>query len=106
MKLVIFASSKGGAGKTTLAAAVSVEAAKKHSVAVLDLDPQQSLARWHDTRGAPDVEGEPVLLEASCNLVADVAGQAIAFAGEGVVELLFHHFGEQRLGHQQAVAKA
>ena len=74
MKILIFASSKGGAGKTTLAAAIAVEAATKHSVAILDLDPQQSLAYWHDTRGAPETDCGPALLEASNDLAVDIAG--------------------------------
>jgi chromosome partitioning protein len=46
-----FANSKGGCGKTSLIANVSVRAARDHRVALLDYDPQQSLARWSELRG-------------------------------------------------------
>ena len=50
-KVLTVAQQKGGAGKTTLAAhlAVAYTAAKK-SVAVIDIDPQQSLALWYRRR--------------------------------------------------------
>lgn len=52
-KVVVLAASKGGAGKTTLAAALAVRACKEsEAVALIDLDPQQSLARWWELRGA------------------------------------------------------
>jgi cellulose biosynthesis protein BcsQ len=40
---IIFAASKGGTGKTTLAFNVGMEAAKHGSVYLADLDPQRSL---------------------------------------------------------------
>lgn len=50
-KTFTVAQQKGGAGKTTLAAhlAVAFTAAKK-SVAVVDIDPQQSLTMWYRLR--------------------------------------------------------
>jgi chromosome partitioning protein len=52
-KVVVVAACKGGAGKTTIAAALAVRAAKEsEGVALIDLDPQQSLARWWELRGA------------------------------------------------------
>lgn len=52
-KVVVVAASKGGAGKTTIAAALAVRAAKEgEAVGLIDLDPQQSLARWWELRGA------------------------------------------------------
>ena len=52
-KTFTVAQQKGGAGKTTLAAhlAVAFTAAKK-SVAVVDIDPQQSLTMWYRLREA------------------------------------------------------
>jgi chromosome partitioning protein len=45
--VITLAQQKGGAGKTTLAANLAVAfAAARRSVAVLDTDPQRSLARW------------------------------------------------------------
>lgn len=53
MALVItVAQQKGGAGKTTLAANLAVAFAATRRVALLDIDPQHSLARWHALRVA------------------------------------------------------
>jgi chromosome partitioning protein len=53
-QIITFAQQKGGAGKTTvlahLAAAWSADGKK---VALVDLDPQQSLTRWARLRGDP-----------------------------------------------------
>jgi len=51
MALVItVAQQKGGAGKTMLAAHLAACWAATRRVTVLDIDPQRSLARWHDLR--------------------------------------------------------
>jgi chromosome partitioning protein len=51
MALVItVAQQKGGAGKTTLAANLAAAFAGDRRVALLDIDPQKSLARWHRIR--------------------------------------------------------
>jgi chromosome partitioning protein len=54
MQIVTVASQKGGAGKTTLAAHLAVEAKRTDTgpVAVVDTDPQGSLAAWWNTRDA------------------------------------------------------
>ena len=53
MRVVTLASTKGGTGKTTLCAALAVRAAEEAEldVALLDLDPQESLASWWTRRG-------------------------------------------------------
>jgi chromosome partitioning protein len=52
MRVVTLASTKGGVGKTTLCSALAVRAAEESKrVALLDLDPQESLASWWTRRG-------------------------------------------------------
>ena len=55
MRMLTIASTKGGAGKTTLAAHLAVEAERSGAgpVAVVDTDPQGSLAAWWNSRKAP-----------------------------------------------------
>jgi chromosome partitioning protein len=55
MRILTIASQKGGAGKTTLAAHLAVEAERTGAgpVAVVDTDPQGSLAAWWNSREAP-----------------------------------------------------
>ena len=50
--VITVAQQKGGAGKTTLAANLAAALAATRTVAVLDIDPQHSLARWHALRTA------------------------------------------------------
>ncbi len=54
MKVVVLASRKGGSGKTTLAGHLSVEAERAGNgpVALIDIDPQGSLADWWNKRAA------------------------------------------------------
>lgn len=48
---IIIAQQKGGAGKTTLAAHLAVVLAERgRPVAIMDIDPQQSLSAWHAAR--------------------------------------------------------
>jgi chromosome partitioning protein len=49
--VITVAQQKGGAGKTTLAANLGAALAGGNRVALLDIDPQRSLARWHALRG-------------------------------------------------------
>lgn len=62
MRVVVFASQKGGSGKTTLTGHLAVEASRTGfgRVAVIDTDPQASLAKWCQVRHAE----EPVFLPA------------------------------------------
>ena len=50
--VITVAQQKGGAGKTTLAASLAAAYAGTRKVAVLDIDPQGSLANWHRLRAA------------------------------------------------------
>src|SRR3990172_1007770 len=56
MRVVVFASQKGGSGKTTLSGHVAVQAAKSGAgpVALIDTDPQGSLAKWWNVRESED----------------------------------------------------
>jgi chromosome partitioning protein len=56
MALVItVAQQKGGAGKTMIAANLAASWAAAHRVALLDIDPQKTLTRWHALRARRDV---------------------------------------------------
>eukprot|EP01037_Dinobryon_pediforme_P002693 gene2693-2732_t len=48
--VITVAQQKGGAGKTTLAANLAAAWAPNARVALLDIDPQRSLSRWHGLR--------------------------------------------------------
>src|SRR5215203_3364782 len=53
MRVITLATQKGGSGKSTLAASLAVTAeADSRRVAVLDTDPQGSLAKWGNRREA------------------------------------------------------
>lgn len=50
-KVLTIAQQKGGAGKTTLAAHTAIALMQRgYRVAMVDIDPQGSLTRWHDVR--------------------------------------------------------
>jgi chromosome partitioning protein len=54
--VITFAQQKGGAGKTTLVAHLAAAWAEAgRSVALIDLDPQQSLTRWAKLRADPAI---------------------------------------------------
>ena len=79
--VVTVAQQKGGAGKSTVAANLAVAwALSGKRVAVLDIDPQHSLARWHALRTKQEAAA-PVAL-------SDVAGWRLA----GEVGRLVHSY--------------
>jgi len=52
LRVITLANPKGGVGKTTVASALAVRAAEESKrVALLDLDPQESLSSWWTRRG-------------------------------------------------------
>jgi chromosome partitioning protein len=68
MALVItVAQQKGGTGKTTLAANIATVLASGQRVALLDIDPQRTLTRWHALRQARE-------LPAAALELSDVSG--------------------------------
>ena len=72
MRVLAIASRKGGSGKTTLSGHIAVEAERNGigPVAVMDIDPQGSLAEWWNVRAA----GTPLFAQASlATLEADIA---------------------------------
>jgi chromosome partitioning protein len=54
VRVLVFASQKGGSGKTTLSGHIAVEAERRGDgpVALIDTDPQGSLAKWWNARAA------------------------------------------------------
>lgn len=60
MKIVSFAGTKGGCGRSTLAYNLAIDAAKTQGVLLADLDPQQSLAELWKRRGD---NGNPRLID-------------------------------------------
>lgn len=53
MKIIVIASQKGGAGKTTLAAHLAIAADQDgHRAVLIDMDPQGSLTAWWEAREA------------------------------------------------------
>ena len=52
MRVIVVASQKGGSGKTTLSGHLAVEAGRQNAgpVALIDTDPQGSLAKWWNSR--------------------------------------------------------
>ncbi len=78
MAVVTVAQQKGGAGKTALAAHLGAYFAETRSVALIDIDPQRSLARWHGLRMARARPANPITLAeiAGWRLPAEVAGLA------------------------------
>lgn len=53
MPVISFASSKGGAGKTTSAIVLATTLARKHRVTVIDADPAKRLVSWSDKAELP-----------------------------------------------------
>ncbi len=81
MHVVVMAATKGGVGKSTLAAAFAVAAFEEGAkVALIDLDPQDSVTDWHELRGSPE---NPRLL------AGDSLAASLATARGGGVEWVF-----------------
>jgi chromosome partitioning protein len=59
MNVIVFASRKGGSGKSMLSAHVAALASKRASCLLIDADPQASLTLWHKLRGSADLALKP-----------------------------------------------
>lgn len=73
MYVVVMASRKGGAGKTTIAVHLAVEAARAGAgpVAIIDTDPMQGMTQWFDARA----HREPVLYKGTVTDLVPVLAQ-------------------------------
>ena len=81
MNVIVFASRKGGSGKSTLTAHLATFAHKSSKPCLLvDTDPQGSLTLWHTLRGT----GEPPIKTATRSV-----GEIIASAKRNGVEWVF-----------------
>lgn len=80
MKTLAVLSQKGGTGKTTIAVHLAVEASRAgHTVALIDLDPQASAAKWSDTRS----NDAPIVISAHATRLP----QVLHTAEQGGVDL-------------------
>jgi chromosome partitioning protein len=81
MKTIVITSQKGGSGKTTLAASLSVaaERAKNGPVVIIDTDPQNTLATWWNARDAETPQLAQVTLRELPQKIADLAAAGFAY---------------------------
>lgn len=76
MPVIVFASPKGGAGKSTSAVLIACELAAGAPVTIIDADPNRPVSAWSKRPGKP----------ASLTVVADVDEASIIDAIEGAAE--------------------
>jgi chromosome partitioning protein len=63
IQVVVVAASKGGVGKSTLATNLAVlVAAERKKVALLDIDPMQSMTRWYQLRQETERKSDNLVL--------------------------------------------
>ena len=83
-KVIVVAASKGGCGKSTIAAALAVRATQDGSqVAIVDWEPQGSISIWWKLRGKP---ANPTLTDTSGDIGKDIASARVAGADWIVVD--------------------
>jgi chromosome partitioning protein len=81
--IITVAQQKGGAGKTMVAANLAAHWGATQRVAILDIDPQRSLARWHKLRTA----GNRAIRAASLVLIPLQPSPPDLWAAEGTLKL-------------------
>ena len=100
MDVIILYSTKGGCGKTTLAAHLAVEAERQGAgpVAVIDADPQASLARWWNGRKA----ATPAFIQTTLN---ELPAQLATLKKAGVKLVLIDTPGAD-VSHSRAIIRS
>jgi chromosome partitioning protein len=65
MHVIVVAAQKGGVGKSSLTQCLAIEGLKKgRRTAIIDMDPQQSVAKWGSRRLAKDIQAPAVIATA------------------------------------------
>jgi chromosome partitioning protein len=86
MPTVVFASPKGGAGKSTAAVLLATELAERGaSVTIIDADPNKPVSRWARRPGKPDAL--TVLAEVTEDTIIDAIEQAATESAFVIVDL-------------------
>lgn len=83
VQIVAVCGQKGGVGKTTLAQCLSIEALKEgRRAAIIDMDPQGSVARWGVRRAAAGISAPLVMALGSKSVqavVSELSGRGATF---------------------------
>src|SRR6202011_661962 len=79
MRVIVVAAQKGGVGKSTLTQCLAIEGLKEgRRTAIIDMDPQQSVAKWGARRVTKGITVPAVVATAEKPvkaIVADLTGQ-------------------------------
>src|SRR6516225_1208282 len=86
MPTIVFASPKGGAGKSTSAVVLATElAGRGAAVAIVDADPNKPVSRWATRPGKP--ESLTIVVDVSEDSILDQIDQAACQAAFVIVDL-------------------
>jgi chromosome partitioning protein len=90
MPTIVFASPKGGAGKSTSAVVLATElAGQGASVTIIDADPNRPVSRWANRPGKPS--SLTVIADVTEDAILDRIDQASRQAAFVIVDLEGHH---------------